>query len=142
MEPLEIRPGLIIPAGDLSMTATRASGPGGQHVNKASTRVTLRFALSTTTTLEPEVRERLARLARRRLTDEGDLLISGQRYRSQVRNLEDCRTRLRDLVLRALDVPPDRRSTRPSRAARQARLADKAHQSRKKRERRPPQPDE
>ncbi len=143
MEPLAIAADLVIPASDLSMTTSTASGPGGQHVNRVATRILLRFALSTTTALAPEVRERLTRLARGRLTADGDLVISGQRYRSQTRNLEDCRERLRQLILRALPPPTPRHATRPTRAARERRLADKAHQGRRKRDRqRPTRPED
>jgi ribosome-associated protein len=138
MEALEITPDLTIPAEDLSVVASRAGGPGGQHVNKVATRVTLRFALSTSAALPAPVRERLADLAGNRLTADGDLVLTCQRRRSQYRNLEDCRERLRQLVLRALPPPTPRRETRPSRGAIEKRLTDKARQSRKKRERQAP----
>ncbi len=136
MEPLEIRSGLVIPAADLTASFSRASGPGGQNVNKVETRATLRFALASSVALSPEVKARVERLARGRVTQDGELVLTSQRYRTQARNLEECRARLRRLIERALTPPRPRRPTKPSRAAVEERLRAKARQRQRKRERR------
>jgi ribosome-associated protein len=140
LEALEIRPGLVIPGSDLSATFSRASGPGGQNVNKVASRVTLRFSLETSTVLPEAVKDRLRRLARRRLNQSGELIIVSQRSRDQPSNLEDCRNKLRELVLKALVPPRRRRPTVPSRTAVQRRLETKTHQATKKRHRQPIDP--
>ncbi len=132
MEALEIRPGIVIPESDLSATFSRAAGPGGQNVNKVASRVTLHFALSETEALADEVKDRLRRLARGRLTRRGDLQLSSQRHREQARNLEDCRNRLRELVLKALVKPRQRHRTAPTRKSVERRLAEKAMRAEKK----------
>lgn len=126
---------MVIPASELAASFSRASGPGGQNVNKVETRATLQFALASSAVLPEEAKERLRRLARRWLTAGGDLQITSQRYREQARNLEDCRGRLRKLILRSLVPPRRRRPTRPTSASVARRLADKAHRKEKKRRR-------
>src|SRR5688572_17022632 len=115
MEPLRIDARVVIPEGDLSWTAVRSSGPGGQHVNKTSTKVELRFDLPGTSALAPGAKARLRALARGRLDPEGKLLVVSQKTREQGRNLEDARERLAELVRQALIVPKTRRPTRPTR---------------------------
>ncbi|MCH8491568.1 MAG: aminoacyl-tRNA hydrolase, partial [Oceanicaulis sp.] len=94
----------------------RASGPGGQHVNTTSSAVQLRFNLAASDLPEP-VKQRLARLAGSRLTSEGVLVLQADAHRSQARNREDARERLRDLVLKASRPPKTRRPTRPTLAS-------------------------
>jgi ribosome-associated protein len=124
---------LVIPAADLSWRAVRASGPGGQNVNKVATKVELRFDLAGTRALGPEVKARLHRLARGRLDAEGRIVIASQKTRTQERNLEDARARLAALVEAALIPPRPRKATRPSRASKRRRLDDKRRQGDKKR---------
>lgn len=135
-EDLEIRPGVAIPARDLSFRALRASGPGGQNVNKVSSKVELSFDLNANTSLRPEVKARLRRQNPSRLSSDGALVITCQTTRSQQQNLEEARGILSALVITALTVPKRRKPTKPSRAAKRRRLDDKRKQSDKKRERR------
>ncbi len=132
MSPILVRPDLTLPASDLSFRAVRASGPGGQNVNKVSSKVELRFDLGRSRALGDEVRERLRMLFPSRIDTEGVFLVTSQKTRDQLRNLEDACAKLRDMVLSALAVPRKRVKTKPSRAAKRRRLADKRHVSEKK----------
>ena len=109
-----------------------ASGPGGQNVNKVATAVQLRFDVAGSS-LPDDVRERLIRLAGRRLTKDGVLVITAQRHRAQDRNRQDARERLIELIRRAAVAPVPRRPTRPSRASRERRLDAKKRRSALKR---------
>lgn len=140
-DPLPITDTLTLPGDLLTFEASRAPGPGGQHVNKAATKVTLRFDLPACTTLDEGTRARLRARCRRRLDREGRIVIVASRHRSQARNLEDARARLRDLVLEALTPPKPHRKTRPSRAARRRRIEAKRRRSATKAARRPPKPE-
>lgn len=135
---LAVRPDLVIPADELRETASRAGGPGGQHVNKASTRVTLRWNAAESAAVGPARRARLlARLARR-LTTRGELIVHAARHRSRARNRELARERLAELVREALRIRRPRRTTRPTRASRERRLAGKRRRGAVKRERERP----
>lgn len=127
---------VVIPAAELSWTAVRASGPGGQNVNKVASKVDLRFDLPNTSALPPGAKERLQRMARTRLDKDGRLAITSQATRDQARNLEDAREKLAALVRRALVAPKARKPTKPSRGARERRLGEKKAQSDKKQSRR------
>src|SRR5262245_56358803 len=133
---------VIIPGAELSATAVRASGPGGQNVNKVSTKVELRFDLRRTSVLDPGTKGRLRSLAAGRLDADGQLLVVSQLTRSRERNLEDAREKLAELVRRALVAPTPRKKTRPSAAMRRQRLEGKRRHSEKKRARSQPSGDD
>lgn len=133
---LVIQPGLSIPEAELSWTAVRASGPGGQNVNKVASKVELRFDFEHSRVLGEAVKARLRKLAAQRLDANGNILITSQATRNQPQNLADARRRLAELVRRALVVPKRRVRTKPSRAAREARLAEKRRHAEKKQTRR------
>src|ERR1700747_2897326 len=115
---------IAIDEREIEESFIRASGPGGQNVNKLATAVQLRFDVARPA-LPPDLRVRLARLAGRRLTGEGVLVITAQRHRTQARNRDDARARLIDLIRRAAVAPTPRRPTRPPARARRARLETK-----------------
>ncbi len=125
---------VTIPAEELHWTATRSSGPGGQNVNKVSSRIELRFDLETTRALKPAVVERLRNLAKNALDAEGRILVKSDRTRDQPKNLADAREKLRELVLQALVVPKTRRPTKPSRRQVARRLDDKRRDGERARE--------
>jgi len=121
---------------DISFDFVRSSGPGGQNVNKVATAVQLRFDVHGSTGIPGDVKIRLKKLAGKRLTDEGILIIQASRFRRQEQNRQDAMDRLIRLVQAALIKPKPRVRTRPSRAARERMLASKKQRSRLKQLRR------
>ncbi|HEY7760422.1 MAG TPA: alternative ribosome rescue aminoacyl-tRNA hydrolase ArfB [Burkholderiales bacterium] len=120
---------------ELQETFVRAPGPGGQNVNKVASAVQLRFDVAGSPSLPEDVRERLRRLAGRRLTGAGVLVIEAHRYRTQLRNRDDARERLFALIRQASVPPKPRKATKPSAAARERRLREKRLRARVKRTR-------
>jgi ribosome-associated protein len=135
---MEITETIMIPDDELRFTFARSGGPGGQNVNKVASKAILHWALGANTTLPTEVKDRLRRHHGKRLTTEGLLVIHGQRFRDQARNIEDCRDRLREMILQALVAPRTRKATRPSRGSKLRRLEAKRRQSQRKASRRSP----
>lgn len=126
-------PQIAIPETELEESFVRSSGPGGQNVNKLSTAVQLRFDVRRSRALPDPVAVRLMRLAGRRLTDEGVLVLVAQRFRTQERNRADARERLAALVAEAAVPPTPRRPTRPTLASKKRRLEEKTKRGATKR---------
>ncbi|HVX36209.1 MAG TPA: alternative ribosome rescue aminoacyl-tRNA hydrolase ArfB [Hyphomicrobium sp.] len=122
---MRITPTLDIDEAELEERFIRASGPGGQNVNKVSTAVELRFNLAVNRSIPDYARGKLKRLAGRRLTTEGIIVIQADRFRSQEQNRSDARERLQELVVEALERPKPRIKTKPSRGAREERIKTK-----------------
>lgn len=132
---LPIAPGIFIPGRELSWVAVRASGPGGQNVNKVSSKVELRFDLEGSRALHEGVKARLRAAAKRFLRADGALVVPCQRERDQSRNLEIAREHLAELVRASLLPPTPRTATKPTRSSQRRRVADKRARSETKRTR-------
>jgi len=115
--------------GELDIKAARASGPGGQHINKTSSAIELRFDLVNSPSLAEDVKARLTKIAGSRMTLDGELLIFAQTHRSQEMNRQDAIGRLVALIQKAAEAPKPRKRTRPTRASKERRLAAKTRRS-------------
>jgi ribosome-associated protein len=138
-EPIAIRPGVVIPESELSWRFSRSSGPGGQSVNTADSRVELSFDIAATTALTPALRQRALERLADRLVD-GVLTIAASEHRSQLRNRAAAEDRLADVVRWAIAPPPrPRRPTKPTKSSVERRLGDKRRRSDVKQSRRRPE---
>lgn len=140
--PLVINDKITIPGSDLEWTAVRASGPGGQNVNKVASKIELTFDFEGTVALPDPARDRLRDLAKNTLDAEGRILIKSEKTRDQVKNLADAREKLKELILKALVVPKARKPTKPSKAQKAKRLTNKKKVGAKKAARKKPSRDD
>ncbi len=125
---IPVTPSISLDEKELVFSFIRASGPGGQNVNKVATAVQLRFDARGSTAYSDAVRERLEKLAGSRLTLDGEIVLTANRFRTQERNRSDAVERLVALIAKAAEPPPPiRRATKPTRASRERRLAAKSH---------------
>jgi len=139
---IQVTPEIALDEAEIRFHFVRGSGSGGQNVNKVATAAQLRFDAARAPCLRDDVRQRLMRLAGRRLTDKGVIVIDARRFRTQERNRQDALERLVALIRRAATPPKRRRKTTPSPASRQRRLEDKRRRGELKRSRAPASPSE
>lgn len=138
---IEVNATIRIPEEEFTWTFVRSGGPGGQNVNKVASKAVLHWDLTASPSVPEEVKARLRTLQRRRVTKEGVLVLSSQRFRDQDRNRQDCVEKLAEMLRAASVVPKKRRPSKPSRAARERRLQDKRKRADVKRGRRTPGPE-
>ena len=135
---LQVNERINIPDEEFHWSFVCSSGPGGQNVNKVASKAVLRWDVAGSPSLSEEVKMRLRTLQRRRMTTLGELIVTGQRWRDQERNRQDCLDKLREMVLAAASVPRPRTPTRISRGAKERRLANKRQRAALKKQRQAP----
>jgi ribosome-associated protein len=129
---------VVVPAEALEMRAVRASGPGGQNVNKVASKVEIRVDLDRIRGMDPDSRARLVQIVHKRLDSSGRLVVTSQRTRDQHRNIQDARLKIGNWIAKALTPPQKRVGTRPTQGSRRKRLEKKRRQSMLKQNRRGP----
>ncbi|MCH8045006.1 MAG: aminoacyl-tRNA hydrolase [Planctomycetes bacterium] len=125
-----------IPLREFAFSFVRSSGPGGQNVNKLNTKAVLRWPVTASASLPTAVKERFVEKYHRRITGDGELVMTSQRFRDQGRNVADCLEKLRAMLTEVAVAPKPRKATKPSRRAKQRRLKEKREKSEKKQRRR------
>lgn len=130
---IEVTPDITLQDGEIELDFIRATGPGGQNINKVASAVQLRFDVVNSTSLPQQVRERLFKTARNRISSDGILIIEAKRYRSQERNRQDAIDRFIKMVKAATEEPKPRKPTKPSAEAKRSRLENKRRRGEKKR---------
>ena len=135
MEPLRINSRLVIPPKELHVSFARAGGPGGQKVNRTASQVQLRFSIKESACLGERRQNILCRALKSKITSKGELLIIAKSHREQIRNLEEARERLTNLIREALRPQKTRRATKPTKGSKMRRLESKRRQGRRKQER-------
>jgi ribosome-associated protein len=138
MESLIVTRRIRVPPSELRFTFVRSSGPGGQNVNKVSSKAVLRWDARHSAALPDDVRQRFLNRYRSRLTSDGHLVLQSQRYRDQARNAADCLAKLKAMITAVAQPPKKRKPTQPGRAVIEERLATKRHHAQKKRARATP----
>ena len=140
--PLVINDKVTLPGHDLEWTAVRSSGPGGQNVNKVSSKIELSFDFEGSVALSDQVKARLRVIAKNTLDGEGRVFVTSQKTRDQSKNLDDARDKLKELVAKALVVPKTRRPTKPTKGSKVRRLTAKKKVGAKKAARKRPRNDD
>lgn len=136
METLDVAGKLAIPLSEIDLSFARGSGPGGQNVNKVNSKAVLYWTVTASPSLPEAVRQRFLARYKHRLTTEGVLVLSSDKFRDQRRNVDDCMEKLRELLLSVLEAPKARKKTKPGRGAVERRIKGKKEQSAKKQARR------
>jgi ribosome-associated protein len=135
---IRITDAVAIPESELSWSFVRSGGPGGQNVNKVASKAVMRWDVAASPSLPDDVKQRLRTRQANRITTDGELVLTSQRYRDQERNKEDCVEKLRDIIREALIVPKTRKKKKPTRASKERRLKEKRRRSAVKSDRRKP----
>lgn len=130
--PIVVNGRISIPRSELRLTFARSSGPGGQNVNKVNSKVTLHWPVATSPSLPDDVRGRFLSQFGNRITNDGELVLSSQESRDQASNIEDCLSKLRDMVLSVATPPKKRRPTKPTKGSQRRRLEAKKGRSQTK----------
>ena len=139
---LRITRSVSIPMREFDFSFARSQGPGGQNVNKVNTKATLRWRPQESEALPPAMRERFLGKFNNRITREGELVINSQRYRDQARNVDDCLSKLQQMILEIATPPKKRRPTQPTRGSKERRLKSKQETSERKKRRKSPRFDD
>lgn len=138
---LHVNSRISIPLAEIQFTFARSSGPGGQNVNKVNSKAILRWGIANSDALSTAVKQRFGKAYGKRLTEEGELVLSSDRYRDQGRNVADCLARLQEMILAVATPPKPRKKTKTPRRAIEGRLREKSSNAKKKEMRKPPRLD-